>query len=228
MKVTNLNGSDEYCWRHRADTILCPQTDRRTDGQTDKVKPVYPPFNFVEAGGIIIPHEKRAVLSKVVNIIAAYVLAIHGATGLKLDILKMESWMHIGYTVNIITKDIIHIFATISKNMHNLLMGCYCERWAMVLKTMALSYPDSKVHGANMGPTWVLSSPDGPHVGPMNLAIRVVFLQYSNLSTRRATLTSWQNTELILGLCPANERHRYFVKTSLIGWPQALRISLKF
>ena len=30
--------------------------------------------------------------------------------------------------------------------------------------------PDSKVHGANMGPTWVLSSPGGPHVGPMNLA----------------------------------------------------------
>ena len=27
-------------------------------------------------------------------------------------------------------------------------------------------------HGANMGPTWVLSAPDGPHVGPMNLAIR--------------------------------------------------------
>ena len=27
---------------------------RRTDGQTDKVIPVYPPFNFVEAGGIII------------------------------------------------------------------------------------------------------------------------------------------------------------------------------
>ena len=34
-------------------------------------------------------------------------------------------------------------------------------------------YPDSKVHGANMGSTWVLSAPDGPHVGPMNLAIRV-------------------------------------------------------
>ena len=32
--------------------------------------------------------------------------------------------------------------------------------------------PDSKVHGANMGLTWVLSAPDGPHVGPMNLAIR--------------------------------------------------------
>ena len=35
-------------------------------------------------------------------------------------------------------------------------------------------FPDSKVHGANMGPTWVLSAPDGPHVGPMNLAIGVV------------------------------------------------------
>ena len=32
--------------------------------------------------------------------------------------------------------------------------------------------PDSKVHGANMGPAWDLSAPDGSHVGPTNLAIR--------------------------------------------------------
>ena len=31
--------------------------------------------------------------------------------------------------------------------------------------------PDCKVHGAKMGPTWVLSAPGGPHVGLMNLAI---------------------------------------------------------
>ena len=31
---------------------------------------------------------------------------------------------------------------------------------------------DSKDHGANMGPTWVLLAPGGPHVGPINLAIR--------------------------------------------------------
>ena len=37
----------------------------------------------------------------------------------------------------------------------------------------SLAFPDSKVHGANMAPTWVLSAPYGPHVGPMNLAIRV-------------------------------------------------------
>ena len=29
------------------------QTDRQTDGQMDNVKPVYPPFNFVEVEGII-------------------------------------------------------------------------------------------------------------------------------------------------------------------------------
>ena len=31
--------------------------------------------------------------------------------------------------------------------------------------------PDSKVHGANMGPIWGLQDPLGPHVGPMNFAI---------------------------------------------------------
>ena len=30
---------------------------------------------------------------------------------------------------------------------------------------------DSKIHGTNMWPTWVLPAPDGPHVGPMNLVI---------------------------------------------------------
>ena len=40
-------------------------------------------------------------------------------------------------------------------------------------------YPDNKVHGANMGPNWVLSAPDGPHAGPMHLAIRVGFSKCS-------------------------------------------------
>ena len=31
--------------------------------------------------------------------------------------------------------------------------------------------PDSKVHGANMGPIWGCQDPGGPHVGPMNFAI---------------------------------------------------------
>ena len=40
-------------------------------------------------------------------------------------------------------------------------------------------YPDSKVHGANMGPSWVLLAPDGPHVDPMNLAIRVCIVKWN-------------------------------------------------
>ena len=36
-------------------------------------------------------------------------------------------------------------------------------------------HPDNKDHGVNMGPTWVLTAPGGPHVGPMNLANRAEF-----------------------------------------------------
>ena len=30
------------------------------------------------------------------------------------------------------------------------------------------AFPDSKVHGADMGTIWGRQDPDGPHVGPMN------------------------------------------------------------
>ena len=32
-------------------------------------------------------------------------------------------------------------------------------------------HPDSKVHGANVGPIWGRHNPGGPNAGPMNLAI---------------------------------------------------------
>ena len=35
----------------------------------------------------------------------------------------------------------------------------------------ASGFPDSKVHGANMGPIRGRQDPGGPHVGPMNFAI---------------------------------------------------------
>ena len=34
-------------------------------------------------------------------------------------------------------------------------------------------FPDSKVHGAKMGPIWGRQDPGGPHVGDMNFAIWV-------------------------------------------------------
>ena len=46
------------------------------------------------------------------------------------------------------------------------------EKIDRVIMVLYCSIPDSKAHGANMGPTWALSAPDGPHVGPLNLTIR--------------------------------------------------------
>ena len=51
------------------------------------------------------------------------------------------------------------------------------------LKFYTNDFPDSKVHGANMGPTWVLSAPAGPHVGPMNFAIRVAVFSFTHAIT---------------------------------------------
>ena len=47
-----------------------------------------------------------------------------------------------------------------------------CDESAILSLKWPSELLDSKVHGANMGPTWVLSAPDGPHVGLMNHAIR--------------------------------------------------------
>ena len=57
-------------------------------------------------------------------------------------------------------------------------------------------FPDSKVHGANMGPTWVLSAPDGPHIGPMNIAVKELKLYsgnpgvYRGMDSRRDSRTA--------------------------------------
>ena len=37
--------------------------------------------------------------------------------------------------------------------------------------TNSVTIPDSKVHGANMGPIWGQQEPGRLHVGPMNFAI---------------------------------------------------------
>ena len=48
-------------------------------------------------------------------------------------------------------------------------------------KRHARDIPDSKIHGVNMGPIWVLLAPDGPHVGPMNLAVMDITVEYRQL-----------------------------------------------
>ena len=45
------------------------------------------------------------------------------------------------------------------------------QRVVMITSLALIVHPDSKVHGANMGPIWGRQDPNGPHVGPMNFAI---------------------------------------------------------
>ena len=74
----------------------------------------------------------------------------------------------------------------IHRNEYNIANACKCTSlathlylhvslWSRHWKPTSPMYctPNSKVHGTTiMGPTWVLSAADGPHVDPMNLAIR--------------------------------------------------------
>ena len=67
-------------------------------------------------------------------------------------------------------------YSTLKYNLRSInivwIMHRECNELAPMMQLIQL-YPDSKVQGANMGPTWVLSARDGPHVGPMTFAIWV-------------------------------------------------------
>ena len=51
------------------------------------------------------------------------------------------------------------------------------------------NFPNSNVHGANMGPTWGRQNPGGSHVGPMNFAIWAMFA--TDASTRYKPCVYW-------------------------------------
>ena len=64
---------------------------------------------------------------------------------------------------------------------------------------MPVNYPDSKVHGANMRPTWVLSASGGTHEGVMNLAIWVTLNDVGKLiSAKQSQITKSAAVRTIL------------------------------
>ena len=95
----------------------------------------------------------------------------------------------------------IHGLSISFKKWHDvcaIVRNSLCFHWGVVLMFLYLPasqlvkqipklYPDSKVHGANMGPTWVLSASDEPHDGPMNLAIWVPSRESINDSPIQST-----------------------------------------
>ena len=89
---------------------------------------------------------------------------------------------------------------------------------------VGFNYQDSKVHGANMGPNWVLSAPDGPHVGPMNFAIRV--FSYSGDSGGSYPIYIYQP----LNSSPPGKNGRHFVVDIFkrIFLNRNVRVSRKF
>ena len=61
----------------------------------------------------------------------------------------------------------VKLSVKVDKSMWNLHINYQSNRWHYKATMLYyLGYPDSKVHGAHLGP-------DGPHVGPMKFAIRV-------------------------------------------------------
>ena len=59
------------------------------------------------------------------------------------------------------------------------------------LKIANDTIPDSKVHGGNMGPTWVLSAPAGPHVGPWTLLSGMISIEWYICSSANWYIIYW-------------------------------------
>ena len=78
-------------------------------------------------------------------------------------LIKHLSFLLLIYHQGIINNNILALII----NVHNLSSAGHMH----IQNSRLVITPDSKVHGAYMGPTWVLSAPDGPHVGPMNIGI---------------------------------------------------------
>ena len=83
----------------------------------------------------------------------------------------------------------------------------HSEAWSRAANA-GITIPVPTLIAKFLGPTWGPSGADRTQVGPM-LAPWTLLSGLSSVSG------------IILGLHPVNERRRYFVTTSLIGWGQA-------
>ena len=60
-----------------------------------------------------------------------------------------------------------------------------------LLYSFISTFPDSKVHGANMGPIWGRQDPGGPHVGPINFAIWELYYLCMNDLKQMISIIYW-------------------------------------
>ena len=74
--------------------------------------------------------------------------------------------------------------------------------------------PDSKVHGANMGPIWGRQDPGGPHVGPMNFATWDTF-KYISLNE-----DVWISLKIPLKVVPKVQINSIPALVQIMAWCQ--------
>ena len=98
------------------------------------------------------------------NIILPKVLTFQTYSG-TLQLSPLAKISHAFYVYHILISLVISVSHPNAQRPRSLSVAITLDRFH--------NYPDSKVRGANMGPTGVLSAPDGPHVGHRNFAIRV-------------------------------------------------------
>ena len=101
-------------------------------------------------------------------------------------------------------------FALVSENNHSLQNGTFDNGFlngtqdtsALEVKVSVIrNIPDSKVHGAYMGPTWGRQDPGGSHVGPMSLAYLVCYTIVNQpVFTKKIQTCTWyfENTTWLL------------------------------
>ena len=93
--------------------------------------------------------------------------------------------------------------------LHQVIRTCLWSRVQLKLNVIAVNgnhvfctFPHSKVHGAYMGPNWGRQDPDGPHVGPMILAIWIVMMQiqswYTASSVEANVITNVQHENITI------------------------------
>ena len=75
---------------------------------------------------------------------------------------------------------------------------------------------DGNTHGANIGPTWVLSAPVGPHVGPTNLVIRGVWAAGSAHTSQTKPVTN--NDHLLIATVISNANSYIFRSWSTVQY----------
>ena len=108
--------------------------------------------------------------------------------------LKMLStkWHPFNLTLNVLDVFVINS-SLFLRWVDHIVSSPRCENEGNTSCTCCYGYPDSKVHGANMGFIWGRQDPGGPLVGPMNFAIWVVvmFTKYIIVNCNDDNLGIW-------------------------------------